>query len=293
MAKLCFVMTCKGRLGHLRQSLPRVVEQHDCSCVVVDYSCPDQAGDWVQKHYPQVRVVRVEGRPTFSRSSANNAGAREADARWLCFLDADILLEPSFASTVLPLLEPGHYYRANPLKDWATFGTFICGRRAFERIGGFDELFQGYGGEDVEVYQALDFIGMKRQSFPSALLQHIAHEDEARTQHHDQKDRGLTISINNVYRIIKFDLIRLQSKFISQEARITLYNRVQAAILQARQGQGTVELTISTPDPRLSVLGTLQRSLVYHFTWNAAAGLLLNKPPPGFDGDRPRSPDED
>src|SRR5438105_1209584 len=102
MSRLCFVISCMGRLSFLQQTLGRMAGQSDCSCVVVDYSCPDHAGDWVTAHYPQVRVVRRPGETVFSLAAARNAGAGAVDAPWICFTDADILLEPNFADAVLP-----------------------------------------------------------------------------------------------------------------------------------------------------------------------------------------------
>ena len=34
---ICFVVTCKGRLHHLRQTLPALAAQAGTECVVVDY----------------------------------------------------------------------------------------------------------------------------------------------------------------------------------------------------------------------------------------------------------------
>jgi hypothetical protein len=61
--QIAFVVTCKGRLHHLRQSLPLLASQPDCECVVVDYDCPDQTHLWVAEHFPAVRVVRVSDAP--------------------------------------------------------------------------------------------------------------------------------------------------------------------------------------------------------------------------------------
>ena len=48
MADLCFVTTCMGRLAALRQTLGPMLDQAEGSrIVVVDYTCPDGAGDWV------------------------------------------------------------------------------------------------------------------------------------------------------------------------------------------------------------------------------------------------------
>ena len=158
VATLCYITTCKGRLHHLKQTLPRVVGQPDVSCVVVDYACPDNTTDWVAANFPQVRVVHVTGEAGFSASRARNLGAQAADAAWLAFFDADILWSPDFAKTVIPQLRPGHFYRAKPITQ-QTWGSVICHRQDFEAVGGYDEAFTGWGGEDDDLLARLTMLG--------------------------------------------------------------------------------------------------------------------------------------
>src|SRR5260370_11681104 len=40
--RLSVVVPCKGRLQHLRRSLPTFVAQPDSEVIVVDYDCPDK-----------------------------------------------------------------------------------------------------------------------------------------------------------------------------------------------------------------------------------------------------------
>ena len=230
MSKLCFVTTCMGRLEHLKESLPRVVAQPDCSCVVVDYSCPDRCGDWVEATYPQVRVVRIPGQTTFNRSLASNAGARAAEAPWLGFFDADICFEPSFADEVLEKLQPGRYYRPEPVTDAGTVGTFLCEREAFERVGGYDEVYKGWGGRDRDVYWSLQFVGVKPAGFPSSLVRHIPHEDEDRTRFHDVKALSVIGTINGLYRMMKLDMMRVTQRLLLREHRDRLYEQIATTL---------------------------------------------------------------
>ena len=118
--------------------------QPGASCIVVDYSCPERCGDWVEQTYPQVQVIRVPGKSHFHLAHARNLGAREANAPWLCFIDADIALASSFTEAVLPLLRPGHFYRADPCET-GLVGTVLCSRADFAGIDGYDEVIQGWG----------------------------------------------------------------------------------------------------------------------------------------------------
>lgn len=55
MPLLTFVTTCRGRLAHLRRSLPTFVAQPDAEVVVVDYDCPERSGEWVEQTFGSSR----------------------------------------------------------------------------------------------------------------------------------------------------------------------------------------------------------------------------------------------
>jgi len=233
-----------GRLAFLQQTLGAAAAQPDCACAIIDYSCPDHCGDWVAAHYPQVVVVREPGQVKFVQGRARNLGGRATDAPWLCFRDAEVLLEPSFAATVLPLLRPGHYYRSDSLADPGLFGTFICSRADFERVGGYDEVYQGWGDADVDLYDALDLAGVKVQPFSASLLRHLPHGDAERVRFYDNKDRWFNCSINRLYRIIKFNLMRLGGQALARDDRERIYrlatDNVTAALREGKPLQVTL-----------------------------------------------------
>jgi glycosyltransferase involved in cell wall biosynthesis len=243
MATICFVTTCMGRLNALRQTLGTVVCQPGCSVVVVDYSCPDGTGAWVEQQHPQVRVVRVPGQEQFHVARARNAGAAAADAPWLCFCDADIRLAAEFAGTLAGLLRPGRSFRPQPIPHGAA-GTLVVARTDFERIGGYDEIYQGYGGEDKDLYQALQFTGVVEDCFPGAMLEHLPHSDLERVRFY-QEDLRTTLMINRIYRAVKFDMVRRLGSLLPVEVRRGLYQTVREKVLPWFSGGGSDPLNIS------------------------------------------------
>jgi glycosyltransferase involved in cell wall biosynthesis len=268
MARICFITTCMGRLASLRLTLARMVTQADSRCVLVDYSCPQRCGDWAAAAFPQVRVVREADQTTFSICRARNLGARAADTPWLCFCDADILLEPSFAAAVLPLLRPGHSYHPDVLDDTGLWGTFLCAREDFERVGGYDEVYQGWGENDVDFYDALKLSGVRPLTFPSALLRHLAHGEEDRVRYYNTADRRLSFSINRFYRTVKFDLMRLSpgGTALPRDVRERLYRTVAESVRAARHKSEPLDLTIDlTRGLDLAAGWRLDRSLTYRY----------------------------
>ena len=254
-----------GRLTHLQQTLEQVVAQKNSSCVVVDYSCPERCGEWVSANHPQVQVVRVSGKTKFNRSLAANAGSHAIDAPWVCFFDCDILLDSQFTEQVLPLLQPGYYYCPSPIQDWALCGTFICSHEDFTRIGGYDEVYKGWGERDLDVYSALEFVGVKRGSFSSSLLRHLSHSEQSRVQFHEIQERHVAQSSNRIYRFVKFDMMHMMGQFLPQKTREALYQEVTEKTRSTIYESKSLDLAVEIPEMDLvfdyQVLGIRDRRL--------------------------------
>lgn len=211
MQQIAFVTTSKGRLHHIRETLPRIIAQSPAEIIVVDYGCPDGTAAWVEAHHPGVRVVRVDDDPGFCLPRARNLGAAQASAPWICFIDADILIQPGWVEWMQHTLTPGRFYRAAPVngeRDGETFGTVICERATFERISGYDEAFRGWGGEDTDLYARLAAQpGVHEAGYPPAFVEPIGHDDAERTQFHDVKRKDTQGRINIAYLRIKQQLL--------------------------------------------------------------------------------------
>jgi glycosyltransferase involved in cell wall biosynthesis len=234
MAELCYITTCMGRLAHLRETLPRIAGQPGVECVVVDYACPDHAGDWVEATFPQVRVVRVEGETLFNRSRARNLGAAAAQTPWLGFFDADLRIDAGFSAAVLPLLKPGHYFRPAPVTD-QTHGALIVSRSDFEAMGGYDETYAGWGSEDIDIVEALKFEGVKSANFPGALLDEIPHSNELRSKFQKVQDLWLQGQINSIYRGVKSDVRRLVDRRLTSAETASIYAEVARVLNETYQ----------------------------------------------------------
>ncbi len=242
------VTTCKGRLEHLMQSLPRMAAQAGAEVIVVDYDCPDGAGAWVAENFPAVRVVRVENAPIFRLAHARNLGAAQARGRWLCFVDADIVLDAEFAAQAQPLLQEGAFYAiANPQP--AAFGSVTCRRDDFAAIGGYDEVIEGYGTEDRDLYLRLIAHGRRHEHLPGDLLQALAHDRQASVRYYEIKDHALNQRINATYVQIKQDLARqFGAAFLAPETRRTIYAEVRRAFRQAADsGRPATRVNITLP----------------------------------------------
>jgi len=272
MADLCLVTTCMGRLSHLQQTLPANSSQPGTASVVVDYSCPQQGGLWVEQQHPEVRVVRVPGQTLFSISQARNRGAATAQEPWLCFVDADTILEPGFTEFIRPLLQPGGFYVAQPRVN-ELCGLVVCPRDAFLRIGGYDEVIQGYGSEDYDLYNRLERAGLALRYFPAALARALPHDNDMRTQFYVVKDRLISMTINQLYIQAKLDLMQVLGRPLAVEERRALYQQVEPVVhnmIHTRQKQTLVV-------PFKSMKSVLGLPIETKLAWSIS---LPNKPAP-------------
>ena len=265
MDQLCFITVCKGRLAHLQQTLPAAAAQPGCSCVVVDYSCPEHCGDWVERHYPKVKVVRALGQPSFHPAHARNVGAAQATADWLCFVDADVCVRPDFAENVLGLLQPGNFYRIDPPVRGLT-GMVICRRSDFLQVGGYDETYVNWGEEDLDLYDHFLLSGLAQKGLPDKWVRQLAHGDNLRVEHFRVKAKEVSQTTNFLYRSAKYDLMRLLGRELAASERQELYAQagqmVQMGLANSQSSQWRIPFRQSATMSGQDVQAALVYSLI-------------------------------
>jgi hypothetical protein len=187
-APLRVIVTCKGRLEHLKQSLPRWVSEPNVAVTVVDYDCPQGTAEWVKANYPMCDVVHVHDRPKFNLSDARNIGAKHASGGWWCFFDADLIAAPGWANAIRAKLKHQHYLMASPIQ-WNQFGSVVVHSYDFNKAGGYDQLITGWGAEDGDFYSRLRHNGVRPGTFPGGMIGSIPHTDAERTEFYDERDK--------------------------------------------------------------------------------------------------------
>lgn len=234
MTTVAFITTCKGRLHHLRQTLPLMLEQGADQMVVVDYDCPDGVGDWVEANHPSVDVARVGPRTGFNLSEARNIGTRLATAEWLVFVDADIRIAPGWVDWMRRELQHGHFYRVGKVDgtmDGQTAGTAICARSDFESIGGYDEVIAGWGGEDFDLYHRLQRHGLSLARFPGEFISAIHHGNEERAGWDGLQSGGQKWLLERCYQAMKMHVTDARGGApLSVEARRSIRDEARKAI---------------------------------------------------------------
>jgi GT2 family glycosyltransferase len=178
----------RGRERHLERMLQGCLHQDHPADEIVLALMQEDLPDLPAALLERVRVVHVAG-DHLPLAEARNAAAARAGGDLLIFLDVDCIPSPGFVRAALhaatedacltgdcryldaeaaevqvfsDLWQRAERHPARPVPDedglpfvlgemtelWSL--AFAVPRRAFEAIGGFDEAFQGYGGEDTD-----------------------------------------------------------------------------------------------------------------------------------------------
>lgn len=193
MNNISIIVTCKGRLHHLKESLPKLINRTD-DYVLVDYTCPDMCGAWAIANHCKTNVVHISGQQGFHHSKARNIGAAHAKHEWLCFIDADMVVNDETLIENLKLVK-GNMYLLDKY-DHGYCGFLVIHRDDFNRIAGYNEKMIGWGYEDLDVRYRLTKIGISAVYVDHRGIKHIDHNDVERTQFTPTKDINASNSMN-------------------------------------------------------------------------------------------------
>lgn len=197
--QVSFIIGHRGmqRAPQLLSTLATVAAQRgvNCECIVVEQSNSSGIAGLLPTWVRHIHTPPADPGMPYCRSWAFNVGARAARGKLLVFHDNDMLIPRSYASEAWTRSQEG--YEVINLKRFIFYLTeahsgAICGgdrrltaqpaesvmqnaeaggsiamaRDAFFAIGGYDEAFVGWGGEDNEFWQR----ALTRKVWPYAYL---------------------------------------------------------------------------------------------------------------------------
>lgn len=191
MKLVSIIIPVKGRLEHLKQSLPVVFRQtyKPTEVIVVDYNDPDHAALWVAENTTSAIPLRVHvDSEEWNLSAARNVGITYSHGGVLWFLDADALPPENFLTRYVPVLTPTSFI-ASPS------ASILVEKQAAVAAGGFNEVLEGWGYEDVDFFHRLSARGMRH--YQSDSVNPIRHDDSIRNTYHGNKKPLETLIANH------------------------------------------------------------------------------------------------
>jgi hypothetical protein len=209
--KIVFCTTCKNRTEHLELTLPKNIADNtdyaNCSFVVLNYGSQDHMEEFLQS--PQFGPLIESGRLAvykhnaegpFHVSHAKNMAARCGileGANILVTVDADNFTGPKLAQFIANKfsldggVRPGIFLCPNfphiqslphgpgrPERGYA--GRLAIRAQDFVKMGGYDEHFNTWHGEDMDMIFRLQKLGFQMRHIDNHFLKAIPHSAEVR-----------------------------------------------------------------------------------------------------------------
>ncbi|MGH7125160.1 MAG: glycosyltransferase family 2 protein [Stellaceae bacterium] len=240
---------------------------------VVDFDCPNGTRGYLAANFPSVRVAAVDGQPIFNPALARNIGARNSTGDTILFLDCDVMLTERFANFINESEFSDDEFFTCGLSIQDLTGLCLVERRRFDRIGGYDEVFAGWGYEDVDLYRRLEARGMQQRHFPPGLMTAIPHSDAVRLEFRGNgHNKWAGQRLNAIYSDVKLDIEGAVRRSLNPAERQEVRNIVAAALERAAATNQPAPFAVSlktlqvraTPDVAHDAAYSLGR--VFHYT---------------------------
>lgn len=222
MPDVTLVVPCKGRLHHLKRTLPSLLGQQGVAIhqvLVVDYGCPDRTSKYCLDRLAleqRLNCIETSDGHGFNLNRARNIGARTSSADLVAFLDADIIPSVDFLHDgVTAFMESrklemvsycvalntatgnGDFFLHKP---WDGSANPVCVARMMTRelwlqMEGFDEGFQDWGYDDCDFrYRALRE-GVRERIVPARFC-FLNHAEDESVKFYDEKDKQVSAERN-------------------------------------------------------------------------------------------------
>nr|WP_318010975.1 glycosyltransferase [Clostridium estertheticum] len=206
------MIPCKNEINNIKWTIDSILESKNhlkCEIIVVDDASTDGSTEFLKSYisedkYRDIILIKTNN---IGLSATKNLGAKAAKGKYLFFFDAHIKVPDMWADDLINTLEKGKASLVAPcISDISNISSAGYGqtwndkfkitwlskkpkegdeiplaggaalgitREAFDRIGGFDHLFQVWGKEDEEICLKAWLYGYRIVINPDVIVQHL------------------------------------------------------------------------------------------------------------------------
>jgi GT2 family glycosyltransferase len=246
MMDFSIIVTIKNRKEHFLKIFSSLVtQQQPWSYEVnfVDYGSQDGFEESLKKEtiryqdlfsdsLKAINRIFIEEDIKFNGGKAKNIGSHFSKGNFISFSDADVFLGMDYHRHWLQMLTRNdtHFFSSRVqettehfacrITPQTNYGNMIVSRSNFVIVGGFDENFPAWGGEDDDIVHRLKLYGLREINPHDVYESHhtsIVHGDELRTKFRESTEKNLEISKQ------KFKAIYNNSSFVNPNF-LSFYN---------------------------------------------------------------------
>lgn len=193
--KISFCTTSRNRLWQLKQTLAHNLSHlnDECEITLVDYGSTDGISEWVWQHFEEsiktgkLNFFEVRNPVRWNVSKAKNLAHRLSNGHYLFNLDADNFITPGDLRFIIDSHEGNR-----PCHQWTTvfgdgsFGRIGVPRELFFRLGGYDEAMLPMGGQDSDLLNRIESLGLSIAKVPLEKTQAIPNSIEDKVREFNQ-----------------------------------------------------------------------------------------------------------
>ena len=205
--RISLCTTVMNRLADLKQTLLKNIldnmDYGNIEFVVLDYNSSDGLGDWIKDNMSQflqtgrLAYYRTEEPKFFSMAHSRNIAFKLATGDIVNNVDADNFVNPGFATYL------NRIANLRPRK-----AVFAKGKRAMHgrigfwqdefinELGGYDEVFQGYGYDDHDLYNRAMHLGYRLMWYGGAYCARIPTSRQQKVANMENKNWKATERLN-------------------------------------------------------------------------------------------------
>ena len=244
--------------------------------LLVDNGSSDGSGEYVARHFPDVRLLRLPQNMGFARG--NNIGVQAAQGEYVAFLNTDMRVDPGwltelvrvvqsesdvvcvgskilswdgnaldFAGGALNFYGMGFQPEESPSGEadtpyevlFACGGAMLINRQVFLESGGFDENYFAYF-EDVDLGWRLWLLGYRVLLAPRSIAFHHGHATGKRFA---SEKRALLYERNALYTVIK----NYESRNLSRILPVALLLTAKRAVVFSHCDKRTFRMESEPP----------------------------------------------
>lgn len=206
-SSISFITACKGRLVHLKETLPRNLNWNkdypNCQFIVLDYNSEDGLEEWMKKYMGkfiengQLVYFKNFEPSRFKYSHSRNMLIRLATGRYVCNIDADNYTGKNFAFYINETLKKVDFLRGCEFYDnyiipvdegdAGYYGRLAAPLDLLLHLGGFDEEIEAWGYEDDDLYARLRASGKTSTIIDNPYRFCITHDDLMRFENSEKE----------------------------------------------------------------------------------------------------------